>query len=53
MRYKCHETHRIIDPQRLGAKSGATLYGYLVLLCATGCDVDNEFKGYILLSLFG
>jgi hypothetical protein len=48
---------RIVNPQRLGARSGAafgaTLYLDFVLLCATRCDVDNEFKSFILLSLFG
>jgi hypothetical protein len=53
MRYKSLETHRIVNPQRLGTKSGAaygaTLYGDLVLFGSSECNVDNESNSYILL----
>jgi hypothetical protein len=56
MRYKSLHLHRIINPQHLGAKSGAafgaTLYRDFVLSGATECHVDNASKSFILLSLF-
>ena len=57
MRYESRDAHRIVNPQSLGAKSGAaigaTWYRDLVLFCASECNVDNESNSFILLSLFG
>lgn len=57
MRYESRDAHRIVNPQSLGAKSGAafgaTWYRDLVLFGASECNVDNESNSFILLSLFG